>query len=53
MKYYLIHFKDCGEWDSYHTPAMDIDDAEDKFWEFIQDEWGGPVGIRIESIDRV
>lgn len=53
MKRYQINFTDGGEPDSWRCNDYDHDHAEEKFWDFIEAEWGGPAGIRVTSVVQI
>lgn len=53
METYLITYKDCGEIDTWKLKGVDVEHAEERFWDNIIDWQGDSVGIEIVSIQRV
>ena len=52
MERHKITYTDCGEEQTVTFKAWDCDHAEDKFWDWINEEWGGSQGIEIVGVKR-
>ncbi len=53
MKAHKVIYTDCGEEQNVTFKAWDCDHAEDKFWDWIEEEWGGSNGIEIVDVKVV
>lgn len=52
MDRYKVIYTDCGEETSAIFKAWDYDHAEEKFWDWIESEWGGSNGIALVNVKR-
>lgn len=53
MERYKVTYKDCGEISSMRIKAHDMEHAEEKFWDSIEDWQGDHRGIEFVSIQKV
>lgn len=53
MKRYRITYKDCGEFVTEYRNALDAFDAQEKFWDSIENWQGDTLGIELVEITRV
>lgn len=50
MKKYKVLYSDCGENYVWHCMAYNANDAEERFWDSMNQD---DAGIRVEDIQRV
>lgn len=47
---FKISYTDCGEYHVTSFKAWDEDDAEEQFWDWIENDFGGDKGIILKRV---